>query len=231
MEEQRVKERIAREHMDLIGRMVGAMFRRFGGQVPKDELRSYALEGLAQAIDRFDADKNESFGMFASFRIRYSIYDGLAESDMLPRRLKRKIAFFRKADELLAARASEPSPDDRVESAHRLAKSLKELSTVYVTSCALDEESAAVSTPAEAEYEMDRRRFGNQLTTHLSALPENQRTVLRHYFYEERTLEEIGGLCGHTKSWASRVLRTGLVSLREVLEEHPPTLEAYQPHV
>lgn len=209
------RERLAKEHLEMVERIALATRRRLGQAADLDELRSFAMLGLASAIESYDASRGVAFANYASIRIRGAVYDGLADASWFPRRLLRQISFFRKADELLAAAADDPPPADTVETAHRLADRLKELATGYVTTCATPVEDARFSMTPEVEAAIDRRRYGTALDACMSTLTGTQQKLLRGYFYEDRPLNAIASELGYTKSWASRAMRAALDDLRK----------------
>jgi RNA polymerase sigma factor FliA len=215
------RERLAEEHLDMVDRIVFAMRRRFGPVADVDEMRSFALFGLASAIDNFDPSRGAAFSTYASTRVKGAVYDGLASASWFPRRLLRQIAYYRKADEMLAAAAVDPPPADAVESAHRLADRLKELATAYVASSATPAEDERLATRPEVEEDIDKRRFSSAVTACVDAMPKAQRTLLRRYYFEDAPLNEIASDLGYTKSWASRALRAALVDLRKSFRDAP----------
>src|SRR5690625_427609 len=67
---------------------------RIGSHLPKnvskDDLVSFGLLGLYDAITKFDEKRNLKFDTYASFRIKGAIMDGLRKEDWLPRSLREK---------------------------------------------------------------------------------------------------------------------------------------------
>jgi RNA polymerase sigma factor for flagellar operon FliA len=218
------RERLAQEHLEMVERIALAARRRFGAAADVDEMRSFAMLGLATAIDHYDAARGVPFATYASIRIRGAVYDGLAGASWFPRRLRRQISFYRRADELLAAAADDPPPADAVETAHRLADRLKELATAYVTTQATPLDEAKLATHPEVEADIDLRRYGTALSACMNDLTGTQRRLLREYFYEEKPLNAIASDLGYTKSWASRALRAALDDLRKSFGGPAPSL-------
>src|SRR5690625_304429 len=58
--------------------------------VSREELESFALMGLYDALKKFEPARELKFDTYASFRIRGSIIDGLRKEDWLPRLLREK---------------------------------------------------------------------------------------------------------------------------------------------
>ena len=193
---------------------------RFSGLVEPEDIRSYAMEGLADAIDRFDESRGVPFGGYAAPRIRGAVYDGLAQASWLPRRLARKIAFYRHADEMLSHAAESPPPRDTLEATHRLADRLGEMAAAYVTTYdAGASAQAAMSEPQlDAESLPARKRYSEQLRAVIGTLPQSQQTLIELYFYQDCKLAEIAERLGHHRSWASRVLASALGKLKTAFE-------------
>jgi RNA polymerase sigma factor for flagellar operon FliA len=212
--DQAQRDALAREHLQLLERIVAAMTVRFGGAAEPEDLRSFAMVGLALAIERFDESRGVPFAAYASRRIRGAIYDGLAEASYFPRRMLRQIAFYQRADEMLQCSADDPPPRDTVETAHRLADRLGELTAAYVTTYAADDTGVEASSPAEAEDLLERKQYRARLQACIATLPESQQTLLRLYFFEDQQLSDIAERLGHHRSWAGRALNAALTRLR-----------------
>jgi RNA polymerase sigma factor for flagellar operon FliA len=213
------REELARQHIGLVDTLINKEIRKLGlSRQTIDDVRSFALEGLAAALERYDSEKGVPFKAYAKIRIRWSIYDGLERQGWFPRRLKRKINFYRKADEMLQYKSANPPPRDKLEAVHRLSDSLKELATAYVTTYAAEEENEPVSVDPVIEEELDIRKLTRLLVIYIGALPSKQRTVLQNYFFEDQKLNEIAAQMGVTTSWVSKLLTAGLSRLRQALE-------------
>ena len=61
-----------------------------GGNVEYEDLVSYGVFGLIDAIDKFDTNKDVKFETYASLRIRGSILDQIRKMDWIPRTLRQK---------------------------------------------------------------------------------------------------------------------------------------------
>jgi RNA polymerase sigma factor for flagellar operon FliA len=211
----RDRDTLAAEHMDLVGRIVTAMCRRFGPAVERDDLRSFAMEGLAQAIDRWDPDRGTAFPTFARNRIVGAIYDGVQQSGWLPRRMMRRVAFYRKADGLLGDAATAAPPLDKLESSFRLTCRLRELATAYLATAAMEDLPAEALDGGEpADERLAKQQYFQHMHRHLDRLPEKQRSAIQLYFIEDRRLPEIAERLGCNKSWVSRLIGSGLERLR-----------------
>jgi len=201
--------------MPLVDQIVRIELKKLGlgPNFDKAELKSYAMEGLALAIDRYDPSHSASFKTYAKLRIRGAIYDGLCQAGWFPRRLKRRMNFYRKAEEMLRSHAADPPPRDQVEAVYRLADTLKDLATAYITSLSTEEEEPP-SSEIDADQLVEEKRFVDKIKRQVISLPAKQKDVVTSYFYEEMTLEEIAIKMNISKSWASKLLSSGLNHLR-----------------
>lgn len=59
-------------------------------EVTADECASYGVEGLYEAIDKFDLSKGVQFKTFAPHRIRGAIYDNIRKVDWVPRLVRQR---------------------------------------------------------------------------------------------------------------------------------------------
>jgi RNA polymerase sigma factor for flagellar operon FliA len=209
------RERLAAENLELVERVVLALCRRFGPSVERDDLRSFAMEGLAQAIDRWDPDRGTAFPAYARIRIVGAVYDGVQQSGWFSRRVVRKLAFYRRADDLLKEAGSASQPLDRVEAAFGLSSRLKDQAAAYLTSALVEELSPETADEGEPTDErLARMQYLHQLREEMGKLPEKQRDAIRLYFLEGRRLPEIAERLGCKKSWVSRLIGAGLEQLR-----------------
>ena len=61
-----------------------------GYNVEYDDLVSYGIFGLIDAIDKFDLGKEVKFETYASLRIRGTILDQIRKMDWIPRTVRQK---------------------------------------------------------------------------------------------------------------------------------------------
>src|SRR5690554_409898 len=85
-----LRGRIIQEYTYLIKYIAGRLSIYFGPNVEYEELVSYGVFGLIDAIDKFDISKGVKFETYASLRIRGSIIDGVRELDWVPRSIRQK---------------------------------------------------------------------------------------------------------------------------------------------
>ena len=92
-----LREALILEYSHLIKFIAGRLNIYFGSNVEYDDLVSFGVFGLIDAIDKFDVNKGVKFETYASLRIRGSIIDSIREMDWVPRSLRQKNKELEKA--------------------------------------------------------------------------------------------------------------------------------------
>ncbi len=70
--------------------VAGRLSMYLGYNVEYEDLVSYGIFGLIDAIDKFDPGKDVKFETYASLRIRGSILDQIRKMDWIPRTVRQK---------------------------------------------------------------------------------------------------------------------------------------------
>ena len=82
---QALREQLIIEYSQLVKLVAGRLSMYLGHNVEYDDLVSYGIFGLIDAIDKFDLTKNVKFETYASLRIRGAILDQIRKMDWIPR--------------------------------------------------------------------------------------------------------------------------------------------------
>lgn len=194
-------------------------------EIEYDDLLSYGMLGLFEAADRFDPKRGANFTTFAYYRIRGAIYDGLRGMGWVNRREyqrfrfeQRANAFLQNMEEQVQARPAgiKPSDDEQVE---EMASVVEGLVTIFVTALdAMDGFEIADDAPsAQDSFEVAQaRQFVSEA---LERMAGQERDLLRLYYYQELSLEEVGKELGLSKSWTSRLHTRAIQKLGRLLRE------------
>src|SRR5690554_7846938 len=84
------REQIIEEYIPLVQYIAGRIAIHLPDNVEFQDLLSYGIFGLMDAIDKFDLKRDIKFETYASLRIRGGIIDGLRSTDWIPRSLRTK---------------------------------------------------------------------------------------------------------------------------------------------
>ena len=85
-----LRENIILEYAPLVKVVAGRLSMYLGYNVEYDDLVSYGIFGLIDAIDKFDACKEVKFETYASLRIRGAILDQIRKMDWIPRTVRQR---------------------------------------------------------------------------------------------------------------------------------------------
>ncbi|MBN2803457.1 MAG: sigma-70 family RNA polymerase sigma factor [Deltaproteobacteria bacterium] len=213
------KNILAESALSVVDKITVEMMRRFNYAIEKNEIRSYALSGLAHAVENFDNSKKVPFSAFARPRIRGAIYDGLAENSILPRRILRKIEFYKKTEEQLTFYNQIDTPRDKTDSINRLADRLQELATSYVVMTSLNDDVVQNEEELNPEELLEQKHFSILIKSYVDKLPEPHREIIYRYYFKNQSLSDISEDLEHTPSWASRVIQVSLKKLKKIILE------------
>ena len=187
----------------------------------QDDLRSHGMEGLMAAMRSYDPSRGVAFQAYAAKRIRWAIYDGMRSMGWFPRQAVARARFYRKAEEMSAARADIPAPTDSSEAVHRLSAAVNELAVTYMVSFCDANAAETAEEESDAEDLLDQKRYFSALRAYVLSLPDKQRVTVQRFFFEDEKLSDIAEDLEVSVSWASRILSTALSRLKILLEKRP----------
>ena len=85
-----IREQLIIEYASLVKIVAGRLSMYLGSNLEYEDLVSYGIFGLIDAIDKFDLNKEVKFETYASLRIRGSILDQIRKMDWIPRTVRQK---------------------------------------------------------------------------------------------------------------------------------------------
>lgn len=109
-----VREKIILEYAPLVKMVAGRLSMYLGYNVEYEDLVSYGIFGLIDAIDKFDALKDVKFETYASLRIRGAILDQIRKMDWIPRTIRQKQKKIDTAIREIEARCGRSATDEEV---------------------------------------------------------------------------------------------------------------------
>ena len=224
-----------RDNLTLVDQAVSQLASRLPRHVPRDELVSAAMAGLAQAARSFDAARDTRFDCYASARIRGALLDELRSRDWASRSVRSRARRMAAAyDELTGRLGRDPTTDEVAEVMGVDVEAVLTLTSDVHRSVVLNYDSvvddAAVDTllPCDEEspdvvlLERERRSY---LIDAVAALPDRLRQVVVGYFFEERPMQELADELGVTPSRISQMRAEAIAMLREgIISQLEPEL-------
>ncbi len=199
--------------------------------VESQDLVSYGMFGLIDAVDRFQPERDVRFETYAATRIRGAIVDELRRLDWVPRRVRAKARHLAVSLEELEHRLERGATEEEL--AEHTGVSVAELRATLGDVAAggviaLDDLAAgddgvpmrdlladpAALDPGDVVGRADQRA---RLLDTVRSLPERERQVVALYYFESMTLAQIGEVLGVTESRISQVHAKAVLSLRNRL--------------
>ena len=95
--DQAVREELILHYVYLVKYIAGRLYTSYNNAVEYDDLVSYGMFGLIDAIDKFELSRGVKFDTYAHLRIRGAIIDYLREIDWIPRSVRQKAKELEKA--------------------------------------------------------------------------------------------------------------------------------------
>ena len=222
------EDALIRENLALVHRTVSQTASRVPSHVSRDDLISAGMAGLAHAARHYDPRRGVPFDRYAATRIRGAVLDELRGFDWASRPVRTKArALAGLTESLTATLGRKPTEDELAEAAglsradlHRLTGDVHR-SVVLNYEAIVEAGDAEFLLPAAAdnpEEELLLRERVDFLATAMQALPERLQTVIRGYFFEERSVTDIAEELGVTQSRVSQLRSEALELLRDGMD-------------
>ncbi|MDO8494797.1 MAG: sigma-70 family RNA polymerase sigma factor, partial [Deltaproteobacteria bacterium] len=194
------------QNMPYAQSIASRVYQSLSSVVEFDEVVSSARLGLLEAAKRYKDDMGVDFKTFAYYRIKGAIYDGLRKAGWIPRTLYAKIKFEEAANDYLQymsdhadSRATEKT-DDNIE------ETVNSLASIYIISIDssedLDIEDESVPCLEKAAQ---FRQFRTNMRDAINSLPPVEKKLIKMYYFQNKTLLEVGEELNLSKSWTSRL--------------------------
>src|SRR5574344_902740 len=109
--EKKVRDALIVQYIYLIRYVVGHVKVALPTTFSVEDISSYGVEGLIDAIEKYSPDRGARFETYALMRIRGNIIDKIRSQDFLPRTVRKKIKDVKEAQELLKQKLGrQPTP-------------------------------------------------------------------------------------------------------------------------
>ena len=225
-----LREQIIIEYAPLVKLVAGRLNMYLGYNVEYEDLVSYGIFGLIDAIDKFDMSKDVKFETYASLRIRGSILDQIRKMDWIPRTVRQKQKKIDEAIKTIEARTGKTAGDEEI--AAELGLSEDELlgwqSQLKVTNMvSLNEyveqgtepvmETRGNSHFVQPEELVEQNELKEMLGKAMEQLTEKESKVILLYYYEEMTLKEISRVLSVSESRVSQLHTKALSKMQKIM--------------
>lgn len=207
--------------LPVVESVLASVDRRLPAHVSRDDLASAAKLALIEAVGRFTGPLDE-VRAYCYTRVRGAVYDELRRLDPLSRRTRVQVNLVRRAaTELESALGRQPTSQEVSRATGLRSEKVRQLDRIATASepCSLQATDADGNplldlpdrdSPCPAKS-VESDEYNEVVKDALSRLPVNQALVVRRYYFEEATLDEIAG--------ELRVSRERIRQLREAAEK------------
>ncbi|WP_214482706.1 FliA/WhiG family RNA polymerase sigma factor [Bacillus sp. SM2101] len=197
-----------------------------------DDVKSYGLFGLFDALEKFDTSRDLKFDTYASFRIKGAILDGLRKEDWMSRSAREKAKKLEATTQQLEQQLLRNVTADEI--ANELNINVVEVySTIqegfFANVLSMDEHNKESEEKDPIAYtivdkksiipeeQLLKNELVSQLVDVLKELNEKEQLVISLFYKEELTLTEIGEVMGLSTSRISQIHSKALFKLKGIL--------------
>lgn len=198
-----------------------------------EDISSYGVEGLIDAIEKFSPDKGARFETYALMRIRGNIIDKIRSQDFLPRSARKKIKEVKETQEQLrqklgrmptSAEIGEILGIEKEKVDHILAEDTT-ITSIYDKKGSSEESLEIIDTIQDTNRltpheEMEEKDVKKELERALKKLPERERMIMVLYYHENMTLKEIGETIEVSESRVCQLHAQAIMKLKNILSEN-----------
>ncbi|SHG57466.1 RNA polymerase, sigma 28 subunit, SigD/FliA/WhiG [Thermosyntropha lipolytica DSM 11003] len=230
--DEKAREELILHYAGLVKYVANRLAINLSSAVEVDELYSYGVEGLIDAVEKFDHQRNIKFETYAITRIRGAIIDGLRSMDWVPVSIRQKSKELEKVYSRLEAKLGRAASDEEVAEEmgidlEKLNKILREVAVTTIIS--LEDFYAGEEGEEKKKRWADIIEDGDSinaleileltetkeiLARAIAKLPEKEKLVIYLYYYEGLTLKEIGAVLNLSESRISQLHTKAILRLR-----------------
>ena len=222
-----IREKLILEYAPLVKLVAGRLSMYLGYNVEYDDLVSYGIFGLIDAIDKFDNMKSVKFETYASLRIRGAILDQIRKMDWIPRTIRQKQKKIDAAMKDIEAATGRAATDEEIAESLGISDDdyLAWQSQMKITGVVSLNEFMESGSEIPAEQTNQHRFEGPEeviekdelkkvLQQALELLTEKEKKVILLYYYEDLTLKEISSVLEVSESRISQLHTKALQKLK-----------------
>lgn len=225
------RDKLVHNYLPLVKQVVARVAISLPLHIEKEELSSFGVIGLFDAIEKFDYKRGYKFETYAYTRIRGSVLDGLRDMDWVPNSIRKKAKNFQSKLNELEQKIGRSATEAEIASfldisESELNKLLQE--TAPVTFIPLEpindydnKKSSGISLENVVDEEnnspeklVEYAHLQNVLGEAIEKLPEKEKMVVALYYFEDLNLKEISSILKLSESRISQLHSKAIFRLR-----------------
>ncbi|MBF0547428.1 MAG: RNA polymerase sigma factor WhiG [Candidatus Riflebacteria bacterium] len=227
--DQRIKDSLIMKYASFVKYVAGRIAVNLPSNVEFDDLVSYGILGLIDAIEKYDPERKVKFKTYAKTRIRGAIFDELRILDWTPRSIRQKARKLEKAYAKLEGKLGRDATDEEIadflkidiSELHKLFDETKKSLLLSLDEIFYDDEEGSSRFDFVENQKSDNPQLKIEeseakkiLADAISKLNERERLVITLYYYEDLTSKEIGKILGVSDSRVSQLHTKAILRLR-----------------
>lgn len=227
--DQRIKDTLIMKYASFVKYVAGRIAINLPANVEFDDLVSYGILGLIDAIDKYDPERKVKFKTYAKTRIRGAIFDELRVLDWTPRSIRQKARKLEKAYAKLEGKLGRCATDEEIaeylkidiSDLHKLFDETKKSLLLSLDEIFYDDEEGSSrfdfvenQKSDNPQLKIEESEMRSILADAINQLSERERLVITLYYYEDLTSKEIGKILGVSDSRVSQLHTKAVLRLR-----------------
>ncbi len=229
--EQDIRDYFVIKYAPLVKYVAGKVSMGMPQNIEFDDLVSYGIFGLIDAINKFDPARGIKFKTYAMTRIRGAIFDELRSIDWIPRSIRQKAKQIEQVISELENKLGRTVEDEEIAkelgvSSEEFQSLLNKLSGTSMLSLndiwylGDDNDELSIMETLEAPENMnpdiliEKQEIRDYIIDAIKKLPDKEKKVIVLYYYEDLTLKEIGEVLEVTESRVSQLHTKAIMRLR-----------------
>lgn len=233
--EEHVKHELIIANLPLIKYLAGRLAVRLPAIIDQEDLESYGVFGLLEAVEKYNPDLGTTFKTYAYSRIRGAMIDEIRKLNWVPRTVWQKVQQMNNVTEKLRKEHGDNVTEEMIAGVMgvglaELHKLMGQSKTLYPSS--LDENAPGTdgepirlaelirdpSSPDPLEL-VDEQEGKRLLVEAITELSEKDQLVLSLYYQERMTLKEISKVLEVSESRVCQLHMRAISRLRSKLEQ------------
>ncbi|MFC5448365.1 FliA/WhiG family RNA polymerase sigma factor [Paenibacillus aestuarii] len=225
------KQSLIESYLPLVDYVSGRLAIGLPKSVSKEDLSSYGVMGLIDAVEKFDYERGLQFETYASWRIRGAIIDGLRQGDWVPRSIRDKAKKVEDAYQKLEQQYLRSVTDAEMSAYLQISEQefVQMLQDISITTiCSFDDPireeesetrlSLIIDEKAKnPDFKVNEFYLKETLAKAIDKLTEKERTVVSLFYFEELSLGEIAEVMSLSPSRISQLHSKAILRLKGAL--------------
>lgn len=225
-----LKEEVVKKYIPLVKYIASRVIIGKTKYIEFEDLVSYGMLGLMDALNKFDDTRGMKFSTYASIRIKGSMIDELRKNSPISKGAMDKLNRYNEAIEKLQKELGREPNDAEISEVLQISiKDMMEIENYinYIAVVSLeelifsdDDDIPLMGTIQDdkspsPEKSLEEKEELEYLAKALDMLNEKDKTVLTLYYYEGLTLKEIGKVLAVSESRVCQLHSRAIVHLRK----------------